>query len=365
MFGTQINDLTATILSFQILVLFAQSIFVLARPNERSRIRFLLLIIAYGIFTVASGLFSAKDLSNATIIPYILSVLSHIAFGVYFIYYIYKEFKIRPFNQLIFEVKSLLYILIGSFVVLFLMSYIVIGDLQLSRLLFMIVPLIMAFAFLYKLGNALRKLYKKGKPLTSRIFKSRIISSYVGLLSISLLPILLVFADHQSLKVAVVNSGFILMMITYIIDFVSRSQKEALILAEISKKIEPKQEQTLLADDIVRDITEKLQRFEKNKDYLERKINSYSVAKKFGTNYKYLSTVVRINTGKSFSVYLNDLRINYVKNRLKKDEKFRNYTFKAIATEIGYTSGEGFARAFYKKEKIRLSQYIQNIKDNE
>ncbi|WP_298546213.1 helix-turn-helix domain-containing protein [uncultured Aquimarina sp.] len=364
MFGTQIHPITFTILLFQSIVLFAQLIFVLSRPNDPSRIRFLLLILAYAIFTLSSGLFSSEDLSESTIIPYILSVLSHIAFGVYFIYYIYEEFNIRPFKQFIFEVKSLLFILIGSFIVLFLMSYIVIGDLQLSRLLFLMVPLIMAFAFLYKLGNALRKLYRKGKRLTSRIFKYRIISTYVGLLSLAFLPILLVFSNDQCLKVSVVNFGFVLMMITYIIDFISQAQKEAIILAQISKKIEPIQGVIPIADDIIRDISEKLQHFEINQEYLERKTTSTSIAKKFGTNSKYLSKIVTINTGKSFPKYLNDLRINYVKNRLKEDEKFRNYTFKAIATEIGYTTGEGFARAFYKKEKIRLSEYIKNIRDN-
>lgn len=155
------------------------------------------------------------------------------------------------------------------------------------------------------------------------------------------------------------------MMITYIINLISQAQKEAIILSQISKKNEPIHQDMLIADDLIKDIVEKLRDFEDNQQYLKGKITIGILAKRFGTNSRYLSKIVNTYKGKSFTQYINDLRISYVKDRLKEDEKFRNYTLKAIALEIGYTRAEGFARAFYKSEQIKPSQYIKNIRDNQ
>ena len=69
------------------------------------------------------------------------------------------------------------------------------------------------------------------------------------------------------------------------------------------------------------------------------------------------------NKGKSFKQYISDLKLDYIKYRLEVDEKFRNYTQTAIADEIGYTA-DALPKAFFKKEKIKLSEYIKKIRDN-
>ncbi|WP_282083158.1 helix-turn-helix domain-containing protein [Aquimarina aggregata] len=301
-----------------------------------------------------------------SILPqYILAYISGISLAVYFIYYIYKEFNISPFKNLFFRVKPLLFTLSGAFIVLFLIPYYIYENIQLSRVLFLSIPLVIASAFLIKVGNILITLYIKDKGENSTMYKYRIISSYIGLFTLSLLPVMLVFANYQCLKVSVLNFGFAAMMITYIIDFISKAQKETIILSQISKKTAAINPEILIADEIIKDIVEKLNLFENRHEYLKAKITITILAKRFGTNSKYISQIVNKQKGKSFTQYINDLRITYLKDRLKDDKKFRNYTLKAIATEIGYTSAEGFARAFYKKEHIKLSEYIKKITDNE
>ncbi|KZS39863.1 hypothetical protein AWE51_09465 [Aquimarina aggregata] len=104
-----------------------------------------------------------------------------------------------------------------------------------------------------------------------------------------------------------------------------------------------------------------LQKFEENKGYLTPKINAKDLAKQFGSNSSYLSVVVNTYKQKSLSQYISDLRIDYAVKKLQEDPKFRKYTIKAIAQEVGFNTAEAFAKAFYKKTGIYPSYFIKKL----
>ncbi|GAA4273661.1 helix-turn-helix transcriptional regulator [Aquimarina gracilis] len=96
-------------------------------------------------------------------------------------------------------------------------------------------------------------------------------------------------------------------------------------------------------------LLDKLQQFEEKQGYLQQGLNTKDLAKSFGSNSSYLSKVVNTFKEKSFTQYINDLRIDFVVDKLLEDTRFRKYTVKAIAQEIGFNNAEAFAKAFYKK----------------
>lgn len=108
------------------------------------------------------------------------------------------------------------------------------------------------------------------------------------------------------------------------------------------------------------EILKKLSEFEKCKGYLEPSINQIDFAKKLGTNSSYLSKTINQHKNKNFSQYLNDLRIEHTISRLSEDKKFRNYSIKAIAEEVGFSSSEAFSKAFFKKTGHQPSYFIKN-----
>ena len=120
-----------------------------------------------------------------------------------------------------------------------------------------------------------------------------------------------------------------------------------------------------ISEDVVALILGKLKDFEKNKGFLEINLTSGMLAKKMNTNSKYLTKVIKYYHNKSFSPYINDLRINDIINRLKEGHKIRNYTIKAIAAEAGFNSAEVFSKAFYKKAGIYPSYFIKQIKNTD
>ncbi len=108
-------------------------------------------------------------------------------------------------------------------------------------------------------------------------------------------------------------------------------------------------------------LIDQLEQFEKNKGYLKPRLNSKDLAKSFGSNSSYLSKVINTFKEKSFSNYINDLRIDFVIDRLQTDAIFRKYTIKAIAQDIGFNNAEAFSKAFYKKTGIYPSYFIKEL----
>jgi len=74
----------------------------------------------------------------------------------------------------------------------------------------------------------------------------------------------------------------------------------------------------------------------------------------------YLFKVINLNKDKNFTTYIHDLRIEYMFQELKDNEKLRKYTIRAIAVECGFTNAESFSKAFYKKYEIYPSIISNN-----
>jgi len=119
-----------------------------------------------------------------------------------------------------------------------------------------------------------------------------------------------------------------------------------------------------ISEDIVAGILKALALFEHEKQFLSQKVKLTALAKASNTNSTYLSKVINLKKGKNFSTYINELRVQYSFNELKRNPVFRKYTIKAIAAECGFKSAESFSKAFYKKFGIYPSYYIKQLEQN-
>lgn len=120
---------------------------------------------------------------------------------------------------------------------------------------------------------------------------------------------------------------------------------------------------TTISPDTLEQLLAHLEEFEKNQKYLASNINSKDLAKSFGSNSSYLSLVVNTYKQKTLSQYINDLRIDFVVEKLQSDSKFRKYTIKAIAQEVGFNTAEAFSKTFYKKTGIYPSYFIKKLEE--
>ena len=135
---------------------------------------------------------------------------------------------------------------------------------------------------------------------------------------------------------------------------VSASRSETKANGKRKKKVE-------LTEKLIREILNKLERFEKEKGYLHQNLSVSSLAKKLNTNTNYLSNIINIYKEKNFPQYVNDLRIDYALHQLKTDDTLIKYSIKALTKEFGFNTEGSFRSAFEKKTSIRPSYFLQQF----
>lgn len=131
-----------------------------------------------------------------------------------------------------------------------------------------------------------------------------------------------------------------------------------------SEKVEsstPKKTDINISQDIIDTILKALTNFEKNNDFLDSKVSLNHLAKSIHTNSNYLSKVINHYKNKSFSNYINDLRIKYTIDKLKNDSQFKKYSIKGISEEVGFKNAESFSKAFEKNTALKPSYFIKEL----
>jgi AraC-like DNA-binding protein len=115
-------------------------------------------------------------------------------------------------------------------------------------------------------------------------------------------------------------------------------------------------------EDTVASLLKQLEKFERDKKFLEKDLTLAKLTAAFDTNTKYLSKIIYHYREKKFTEYINDLKIDYLITLLKSDKRIRNYTNKALAEEAGFSSTQRFTNAFLAKAEMPTSFFIEELK---
>lgn len=118
---------------------------------------------------------------------------------------------------------------------------------------------------------------------------------------------------------------------------------------------------TDISRETVRLILKQLEKFEKEKKFLQKDWNLVTLAAAFNSNTKYLAAILSYYRDMGMSEYINGLRIEYIINLFQTEPKYRKYTYEALAKEAGFSSTQRFANAFLAKAGMPVSFFIQRI----
>ncbi|HAR74378.1 MAG TPA: hypothetical protein DCR77_13375 [Flavobacteriaceae bacterium] len=113
------------------------------------------------------------------------------------------------------------------------------------------------------------------------------------------------------------------------------------------------------------DLLRKLELFEKNKGFIKKDVNLASLSKQFETNTKYLSEIIKTHRQKQFNSYLNELRVNYIVNRLQNEPKYINTKVSYLASDCGFASHSTFTTTFTQIMNESPSAFVKRIKEEQ
>ncbi|GAA5087352.1 hypothetical protein GCM10023210_10080 [Chryseobacterium ginsengisoli] len=113
----------------------------------------------------------------------------------------------------------------------------------------------------------------------------------------------------------------------------------------------------------VKSILALLDEFEKTNEFIKNDVNLSYLAHYANTNTKYINEILKKYKGKSFSKYINGLRINYIMKLLYLEPKYREYKISYLAELCGFSSREVFSSVFKKETDITTSYYINQLRN--
>ncbi|MEQ6125295.1 helix-turn-helix domain-containing protein [Pseudotenacibaculum sp. MALMAid0570] len=169
-----------------------------------------------------------------------------------------------------------------------------------------------------------------------------------------------------NLYLTIILASIFLLFTVFI--FYTRSQRTKLkskvesLLKNMEKNEQKSTSNTIVDEAKVQKILIKLKAIEKQKLFLSKDYSLNMVAKKIDSNSSYVSQIINTHRKKSFVQYTNELRINYILQKLKEDEIYQKFTLLAIAESIGYKSLSSFNKHFKVITGITPKQYLQYIK---
>jgi AraC-like DNA-binding protein len=140
---------------------------------------------------------------------------------------------------------------------------------------------------------------------------------------------------------------------------VSLEQKSTPELTET--KLE-KQDKHRIPEETEKKIIEGLCQFEQSNKFLTSNFALADLASEIGFNTKYLSYVLKYHYKKDFSSYIQELRINYIIEKLRTNKEYQLYKLSFLAEECGFSSHSKFSSVFKSITGITPTKFIDYLK---
>ncbi|MDV3608991.1 AraC family transcriptional regulator [Elizabethkingia anophelis] len=122
------------------------------------------------------------------------------------------------------------------------------------------------------------------------------------------------------------------------------------------------QSKSTMSEEVYKDLQDKLEKFEKEKQFLEKGMTLNKLANIFETNSTYLSQFINETKSMNFSRYLGILRINYITQLMYENEKYLNYTIQSLSDECGIASRQNFSDLFQEINGLHPTEFIKKRK---
>lgn len=134
---------------------------------------------------------------------------------------------------------------------------------------------------------------------------------------------------------------------------------EVQIIEEVS--IETPRGTTILKES-EEQILQGLSKFESSKRFTSKEMSLGMLAAQLNTNTKYLSEIINRHKEKNFNSYINELRINYITEKIKTEPAYLNYKVSYLAEECGFSSHSTFTTVFKSVVGVSPITFVEFVK---
>jgi AraC-like DNA-binding protein len=135
------------------------------------------------------------------------------------------------------------------------------------------------------------------------------------------------------------------------------------ILEEQEEIIEQKSKPIQILKESELQILQGLEKFEASAKFTNKDMSLGLLAAQLNTNTKYLSEIINRQKNKNFNGYINELRINYITEKLSTNPQYLNYKVSYLAEECGFSSHSTFTTVFKSIVGVSPAVFMDFIRD--
>ncbi|MBK1897165.1 helix-turn-helix domain-containing protein [Chryseobacterium paridis] len=233
MFGTEIHFITFIFICLLSLILLFVSISMYGKKNVLTfDIHFLLLTFGVLSNNVSSGLLPDENLNinilSQNIIAY---TIGFITIG-YYVYYLTQYYKLT-FRKYI-HLNYVFIFLSVNLVVGFIIPYAITNDLEISRKVFLVLPISFIVLLIYRLCKTNGKDYLKANDKYERF---HIFAGFMGLFSVISVPFTMLFlGDNQSVEQTFFTVGYLGICIEYFFSKNNVQEKKSIFSSALTER---------------------------------------------------------------------------------------------------------------------------------
>jgi DNA-binding CsgD family transcriptional regulator len=225
--NTEMHMVTFVITTFEVIMLLFQIVYFLERTSDRKRLLYLILLIAVILYNVCSGFLPDPDIPIPIMIQNVTAYLVAFSTSMYFVWYFYKAFDLKHLR--FFATYGSIFFLFLPFLMLFVVPYLVTGDLDLSRRLTVIIPFLYGLAFIAATIRAFVIKFRH-REYSDKLKRELVFAACLTLVFWVALPVIVFFGDFQVLEHSVTNAGFLVMTVVYVRAMIHQSRREYTLL---------------------------------------------------------------------------------------------------------------------------------------
>lgn len=208
-FGTQIHIVTFIFIVLEFCMFIFQIFYYLFRPQDKSRLWYLLLLLLFQFYNITGGLFPDPKINIPITNQEMLAYGSGFLMASFFPLYFYKAFDLRSLRwHVLFGVPLFL---ILPYLIFFVIAYAINGNLNIRY--GMIVPLIYALILLYAIFRAIHKKYETDRNKNEYLEEIAVYCAVVPWASLTFFGIV---EESQLIEVLFTNTGIVVITILFI-----------------------------------------------------------------------------------------------------------------------------------------------------
>lgn len=119
----------------------------------------------------------------------------------------------------------------------------------------------------------------------------------------------------------------------------------------------------ILSKKTEKELLKKIALFEASNQFLDKNMSLSTLVGQLNTNAKYLRRLLKSEKNTDYNNYINELRINYIVEKLKTNPEYLNYKISYLAKESGFSSHSKFSASFKNVTSFSPSEFIEDLKD--